>query len=391
VGFAGVSEKRHLLYERLYNHVLEQIREGALASGDRVPSENELAAAFGVSRITSMRALQMLERAGVVKRIRGKGSFVARDLPRLAQLTSANGDAAPSKAPRLTSCIALVIPDASEAYGLGLLNAVEERCADQGFNLVLKRTRGRQDEEEHSIDGFVRSGLVDGLIVFPVHGEYYNAILLRLLLEKYPLVLVDRYLKGIAACAVYTDNVAAARELTGYMLDSGHEQLAFVSPFPKNTSSIEDRLHGFRTAFTERGLGPRAEHLLTTLTSTLPDVSAETSVDVDREAIHAFIESRSTMTGFIASEYNVALLLQDVLSQLGRKADATTIACFDSPRSPFVPPRFTHIKQDDREMGFRAVDLLIAQLRGEPVPSKSIVPHALVTPQEISPLHGSRV
>jgi DNA-binding LacI/PurR family transcriptional regulator len=302
-------------------------------------------------------------------------------LPSLHQLAATDGETATSKLARQSSsCIALVIPDASEAYGLGLLNAVEERCAELGFNLVLKRTRGRQDEEERSIDGFVRSGLVDGLIVFPVHGEYYNAILLRLLLEKYPLVLVDRYLKGIAACAVYTDNVAAARELTGFMLDQGHAELAFVSPFPKNTSSIEDRLHGFRVAFTERGLGPRSEHMLTTLTSTLPDVSAETSVGADREAIRAFVESRPTIMGFIASEYNVALLLRDVLSQLGRQADGTAIACFDSPRSPFVQPSFAHIKQDDREMGFRAVDLLIAQLRGEPVPSKSIVPHALVKP-----------
>jgi DNA-binding LacI/PurR family transcriptional regulator len=181
---------------------------------------------------------------------------------------------------------------------------------------------------------------------------------------------------------VYTDNIAAARELTGYMLDSGHEQLGFVSPYPKNTSSIEDRLHGFRAAFTERGLGPNGEHLLTTLTSTLPDISAETSLGADRGAIRAFIEKQPTITGFIASEYNVALLLQDVLSQLGRRADGTTIACFDSPRNPFVQPRFTHIKQDDREMGFRAVDLLIAQLRGEPTPSKSIIPHALVRSME---------
>jgi DNA-binding LacI/PurR family transcriptional regulator len=379
-----LSEKRHLLYERLYTHVLEQIRNGTLVSGDRVPSEKELAATFGVSRITSMRALQMLEQVRVIQRIRGKGSFVARELPSLHHLTASNGEIAPARLARQASCIALVIPDASEAYGLGLLNAVEERCAEQGFNLVLKRTRGRQDDEERSIDGFVKSGLVDGLIVFPVHGEYYNAILLRLLLEKYPLVLVDRYLKGIAACAVYTDNIAAARELTGYMLDSGHERLGFVSPFPKNTSSIEDRLHGFRAAFTERGLGPNGEHLLTTLTSTLPDISAETSLGADREAIRAFIESQPTITGFIASEYNVALLLQDVLSQLGRRADGTTIACFDSPRSPFVQPRFTHIKQDDREMGFRAVDLLIAQLRGEPTPSKSIIPHALVKSMEAS-------
>ena len=41
-----------------------------------------------------------------------------------------------------------------------------------------------------------------GLIVFPVHGEYYNDSLLRIVLDGYPVVLVDRYLKGIAVNSV---------------------------------------------------------------------------------------------------------------------------------------------------------------------------------------------
>ena len=70
-----MNPQRHLLYERLYNFVLDDIRKGSLRSGDRVPSEKELARKHGVSRITSMRALQNLEQAGVVERIRGKGTL----------------------------------------------------------------------------------------------------------------------------------------------------------------------------------------------------------------------------------------------------------------------------------------------------------------------------
>src|SRR6266487_568815 len=72
-----------LLYEQLYRHVLDRLRAGELRPGDRVPSESELADRFGVSRITSRRALQALERANLVTRIRGKGSYVADPLPDL--------------------------------------------------------------------------------------------------------------------------------------------------------------------------------------------------------------------------------------------------------------------------------------------------------------------
>src|SRR3954449_4697996 len=76
-----------LLYERVCTHVLEQIRRGTLRPGDRVASEMELAAQFEVSRITSKRALEVLREAGLIERVRGKGSFVAKRLPDLDRIS----------------------------------------------------------------------------------------------------------------------------------------------------------------------------------------------------------------------------------------------------------------------------------------------------------------
>ena len=45
--------------------------------GDRVPSECELAAQFGVSRVTLQRALSQLVEDGLVVRLQGKGTFYA--------------------------------------------------------------------------------------------------------------------------------------------------------------------------------------------------------------------------------------------------------------------------------------------------------------------------
>lgn len=369
-----MSQHRHLLYERLFSYVVEQIRDGALRTGDRVPSEKELARTHQVSRITSMRALQNLERAGLVERVRGKGTFVAHDAERLAA-TSDDDHERPRRTRRLTSQIAFLLPDVSVAYGLELLKAVEECAGKAGFGLVLIRTRGSQDDEERAIKKLVRSRSVDGLIVFPVNGEFYNASLLRLALEKYPLVLVDRYLKGIAATAVYSDNRAAARDLTRHVLDQGHSVVAFVSSHPEHTSSIEDRLDGFKTAFSERGLGLDGQHLLTGLTGVIP--SAGGGTPADHAAINALVERHPAVSGFVTSEYWMALLVWDALRRAGRVA-TSTVVCFDSPRDALLEPRFTHVEQDEREIGRRAVDLLLAQLEGRPTPSQSIVPHRLV-------------
>jgi DNA-binding LacI/PurR family transcriptional regulator len=368
------SNHRPFLYQRVYDYVLDEIRTGKLSRGDRVPSEMELAQLFGVSRITSKKALQTLNRDGVVERIVGKGSFVAAQLPALESLSS------PGRPRRAgPSCIGFVLPAFSPAFEIGLLEGVEARAAELGVNLIVRRTHGRQDVEEQVIDSLMNSELVDGLIVFAVNGDYYNRSLLRLVLDRVPLVLADRALNGIAACAVTTDNHAAALELTGTLLAMGHEHLAFVSAPVNNTTSLEDRLEGFRSAFAQRGRNDNTQQVLTTLRSTpnMPSVSGDT--DADREAIAQLLDEHPEITAFVAAEYQFAALVHEVLARLGR-LDGRTIACFDMPDLPFAPHDFLHVRQDERAMGRLAVDLLVAQVEGDAVLPVSIIPYVIVDP-----------
>lgn len=64
------------LYAKVKDHIMGQIRCGALAAGARVPSENELVASFGISRMTANRALCELNAEGFVARVPGVGTFV---------------------------------------------------------------------------------------------------------------------------------------------------------------------------------------------------------------------------------------------------------------------------------------------------------------------------
>ncbi|MFD7918895.1 GntR family transcriptional regulator [Streptomyces sp. NPDC059740] len=63
-------------YERIRNDIAEQIRDGRLSIGDRLPSENQLAEQHGVSRGTVQRALATLEAAGHVESRQGVGRVV---------------------------------------------------------------------------------------------------------------------------------------------------------------------------------------------------------------------------------------------------------------------------------------------------------------------------
>ena len=65
------------LYYQIQQQLLEQIRAGHWKVGDPVPSEQEISARLGVSRMTARQALKSLCSLGIVYSQRGKGTFVS--------------------------------------------------------------------------------------------------------------------------------------------------------------------------------------------------------------------------------------------------------------------------------------------------------------------------
>jgi GntR family transcriptional regulator len=79
------------LYSQIRNSLYDDIVSKALAPGERLPSEDELAATFGVSRMTVRQSISELIDEGLLYRRHGVGTFVAhtfivRDHTRLTNL-----------------------------------------------------------------------------------------------------------------------------------------------------------------------------------------------------------------------------------------------------------------------------------------------------------------
>ena len=66
------------VYTQIFHKISEDIANGVYQKGDMIPTQNELAEAFGVSRVTVREAIKELCRRGILETIKGRGTFVVK-------------------------------------------------------------------------------------------------------------------------------------------------------------------------------------------------------------------------------------------------------------------------------------------------------------------------
>ncbi len=187
-----------------------------------------------------------------------------------------------------TKTIGLIMPEVIERFSAQTLSAIETALFTHGYRLVLRQSQHSLGMEEQAIRTMLQDG-VHGLIVFPVDNQVYNEEILRLTLDNFPLVLIDRYLKGIETSAVYSDNLQAGYDLTTLLLSKKHRKIGVISAPNFNTVSVEERIKGYENALTEAGV-PIDRSLWFT----------EILVDNPVERATAFLQANPDMTGLFA-------------------------------------------------------------------------------------------
>ena len=117
-------------YVQIEDHIISEIRNGRLKTGDRIPSEAELVRMFGVSRITVTTAIKELTARGILVRRQGKGTFVRRDDPEISEETDGFSDAQAGSAASASRTI---------AFGGGIRLASPEKAEQKPHTLLENR------------------------------------------------------------------------------------------------------------------------------------------------------------------------------------------------------------------------------------------------------------
>lgn len=372
------------MYEQIFDALREDIISLKYKSGERIPSEKELCEQYNVSRITSKKALELLTTEGYIIRKPGKGSFV-NEFMGVKEVTNHSEATLPTLTTPTSSTIktnkkmliGLVITTFDDSYGTELIYGMEEASREHDCYLIIRRSFGIAAQEEKTITQFLEMG-VDGLIIFPAQGEYFSAEILKLVISKFPFVLVDRYLKGISASSISSDNVQAAKVASNYLFELGHKHIGLLTQPSINTTAIEERIEGFIAAHAENGIVADRSLWLENITSTMPNEFDPSSRERDIEMIQQHIQQHPEITALFAIEYTIAQYAYEAAQRLGLSVpEDISIICFDSPLRNDAY-QFTHVRQNQQAIGKQAIESVLKLNNNEVVPSRVMLEAPLI-------------
>src|SRR5690554_4119010 len=366
------------LYQRVYEGLRADILAGVYQVGERLPSESTISERFEVSAITTKRALDLLRNDGLIVRRPRLGTFVTSATP-----TTGPTPAADSTVPLL----GLVVTTFDDTFGTRVIEGILD-AAGTNANVMLKRTTGDLQLEDEHLRALVASG-VDGLLLLPSSSQFIPPAVLELVSQHFPVVILDRIFDAVPVSSVCSDNLGGAKAAAEHLFALGHQKVAMVSS-SSQVSTVTQRRQGFVRAHAEGQVPLTEGDDLHSLGATVPGSSGD--VDTDVATLEAYISSHPEFTGYVVAEYNLAVLLREACHRLGLEVpNDISVVCFDhlsafADRELF---RFTHVSQDQAELGARAVDQLLAQIDEPSEIRRVVLPTRLVVGQSTAPLVGS--
>lgn len=370
------------LYALIIDDIKRKIEEGMYTVHQQIPTEMELADQFGVSRITSKRALLELERSGYIYRKRGSGSFVKERA----------GDKEPflggtSGAPQ--RIISMILPYMAANGHLDYMRGATEYLESKGYYLSIHCTDWNPEKEKELLTRLPKHGF-SGIILYPISSIHNMEVLNLQYIDQYPIVTMDQYYDSIPVPSVCSDNFRGGYIAAQRLIELGHRRIAFVSSIGiEYRSSVRDRYFGYCQALKDGGLPSDAELVITDF---YRQVNEENKEAFYEEMIQILLARKATAIQAEHDELGLELLRVCLASNIQVPDQLSLVGFDDEEVSRHFEVPLATVRQNKYEIGRRAAEAVIDLIEERRLGEKRVlVPIMLQERQSIGPFAGERI
>lgn len=328
-----------------------KVLSGEVGHGQQLKPELELCRDTNLSRTTVRKAIADLVKEGLLVRFRGRGTFV-------------NFNRSPVQK-KLLALLVCQHTDVAGAYDV-LIRGAQDMAGELGYQLILANS---QNDTGASLAQAVNLNehKVAGTILVPVQTplpEASNARIIHALRQAgQKVVMVDEFSDDDNVPSVCSQNREAMHELTQHLIARGHRRIAFLTS--SRIEAVREREEGFLSAMKEHGLSVPPEYFL--------EVGSRDPSRQGIQEMDVLMAMRTPPQAVVCLHDLIALNALRRCEERGWKVpeDVAIVGFDDLPGSATSKPPLTTVHQPLMETGRRAVEMLVRQLKGEPL----AVPH----------------
>jgi phosphoserine phosphatase RsbU/P len=279
-----------------------------------------------------------------------------------------------ARAPRL----GLLVDLFEYTYQATLIQAVVDTARRHGAGVRAfvgggLRSPERFGQQRNFIYDLVGPACVDGVVILAStlanYADHGALVDFATRYRPLPIASIGMLLDGIPSVAV--DNAHALREGIRHLVRvHGHRRIAFVRG-PAGNQDAEERYRVYREVLAEHEI-PLDAALIAPGDFTLAAGTA---------AVRALIDERqASFQALVAANDYMALGAIEALRARGVRvpADAAVMGFDDLDEARFAHTPLTSVRQPLREQGELAAEMVLAQLRGDAVPARTLLPAQLV-------------
>lgn len=344
--------------------IAAKIESGEYAPGSRLPSGDQLARDFAVNRNATHRAVEELQRQGLVVRRQGSGTIVAERMAR-------------------KSCrVALLVDGFSAAHNFpsgDLLRGIQDRIGEDS-TLVIADSKHDPAQENRQLRRLAREA--DGILFYSTSLDRPTPALQSLLEEKYPVVAIDRMPHGTVLDGVFTDNFSVVSGSVRSLIERGHRRIGLLGFHRPFYTSVQERYEGYREAMVRAGLN------YSDLVRWLPDDSggaSDMSKQLVQDAVLALRYGPDPITALLCVEDGAGCAAVLACERLGIQlpGDLELSTFIDwHPMTLRTPWNVRRIVQRKYDLGHAAAGLLLDRIASPKRPFETVRIDADIIPAD---------
>ena len=277
-----------------------------------------------------------------------------------------------------TSLVMVICSAIGDPYFGDVIHGIQRAAKERGMTILVREVRSIHERPSEASD-ILLSRAADGVIVLGSNSPFDLTDEAHKTVDRPPVVVGGEIVSGSLQRmpSVRIDNVAAAEELTRYLIGLGHRRFGFIAGEP-DSPMMDDREIGFRNALAERGIAVTPELM----------VHGDLIVSGGRRAMRHLMSLSAPPTAIVCANDEMAIGAMGEARAIGVAIpDDVSIVGFDDIRyAEAMNPPLTTVAQPAEEIGERCFRRL-ARALAEPGSESGveIVPHKLVIRDSAAP------